>query len=160
MNDCPWIRSSGEYPDVPEWMRVSEYYGRGYTEVERRAMEAAWAADGVAFGGRNPDEVHPQRAWSAVDIAYLRQHYGQDSVRVLADFLDRSRPSIATKARFLGLCQSVGRTWMLYEIDYVQEHYKTTTAQKLADHLQRSRNSVLSKARQLGLMEERQKGAA
>ena len=153
MTDCAWIGSSVEYPDVPEWMRVSEYYGRGYREIEKMESEARCIRDSAVFARDNPDEVFQNRRWTEAEYQYVIDNYCVLPIGEMMEYLDRSEDSIRTKAALRGIrAPAGGRGWTRAETQYVLDHYEgRLSVRKIAETLDRTRRSVMGRVYRMGL---------
>jgi len=60
------VKHSLEYPDVPEWMRVSEYYARGYSELRKIYMHY----DNI--------HQHEDNKKSIYRYTFVAEHYNRD----------------------------------------------------------------------------------
>ena len=149
MRDCAWIGNSVEYPDVPEWMRVSEYYGRGYREIEREENKTQSYRDNAAFFLVNPDECVDRR-WTEWECKYVIENYGILSIEEMMEYLDRSRDAICAKALRKGVRSR--EMWTSAETDYVLKHYAESTSSDIAKVLAgRSPIAIRQKAFTMGI---------
>ena len=63
---CRWYNSL-EYPDVPEWMRVSEYYARGSGDVPE-----------ILYAHYDNIHQHEDNKKSLYRYAFVAKHYNRD----------------------------------------------------------------------------------
>jgi hypothetical protein len=95
-----------------------------------------------------------QRPWSADEIERLRELYPSHPQKAVAEMLGRSRPSVASKAKSLGLGDR--RRWLPEELARVRELYPNHPTKAIAEELGRSELSVYQAAGKMGLAKDRQ----
>jgi len=80
-------------------------------------------------------------SWNNEEIALLRQHYGHQSVKELAELLKRSESSIRYESSKLGLTRG---KWTNDDIMFLLEH-QTWTRKRLAEVLKRTEIAITKK---------------
>lgn len=94
------------------------------------------------------------KLWSETEIKYLYNNYNKQSVKSIAQQLNRNYNSVQRKAQSLGLCQPKATPptpWTEEEIAILERNYEKIGPTKLAKRLNRSLDSVKRKAAYLGL---------
>lgn len=97
-----------------------------------------------------------RREWTEEEIEYLKEYYGQHSVKDIAEKLKRSYESVQAKAGRIGAntkssMNSNRRNWTEREEKYMESRYLYQPVEITAKRLKRSVCSVKKKAARLGL---------
>lgn len=99
-------------------------------------------------------ERQGRRIWDQDEERYLAAHYNKQSIKKLAQALDRSKESVQRKAQKMGLttpAKKERRSWTKQEEAYMERMYEKQSAAETARKLKRTVVSVRKKARALGL---------
>lgn len=85
--------------------------------------------------------------WCDEEIALLKDMHGCVSHRDIAHLLGRTKASVESKRRFLGLpsLYSVERSWSKDEHEFLLQNHRVLTNQQIADHLCRNKGAVRSR---------------
>lgn len=94
------------------------------------------------------------KSWTAAEESYLRAHYPTESTHDIAKALDRSYPSVRSRAKKRGLRKGgplQRQTWSEAEQVYLRAHYADEPTAALAERLGRPLAKVYSAAHRMGL---------
>jgi hypothetical protein len=102
--------------NIPAWIRITEEYGRGFQEVERREQILKSNREMRDWYKKNPDEYDNEARvaaaqlrnkvapnWSEEEDMILRSLYGDYTVQDVADEIGRSKNACRQRALKLGI---------------------------------------------------------
>jgi|GEM_PF-574260 len=96
--------------------------------------------------------------WSKDEEDYLKEHYGEKSVKMIAKSLSKTKSAVYQKANSMGLesesCGS-GRRWSKDEIKDLKSRYSFESTSKIAKDLNRTKSSVRYKANSIGIFKKK-----
>jgi len=91
------------------------------------------------------------RKWTAEEVEFLKQNYGERRVKMIAETLGRTISSIYSKARELKLRVRKYEVWTVGEVEFLKQNYGKIPIGLIAEKLGRTKGSVCSQARMLKL---------
>ena len=157
LNDAPFcFEYSIEYPNVPLYLRVSEYL----------IWAGAQRHDKIHHAKREPkddlgeelnlySQIH--KHWSAKEDVYLQGAYKDTFIKDMAEKLHRTPASIKSRAYVLRITdphiKKTANTWTKEEMAILREHYDSTYAgkERIAQLTGRSVGAVKVKAQTMGV---------
>ena len=143
-----------EYPDVPLYLRVSEYIVRlgAFQEETRIESKSAIPAPTHIY---DPVEVKRRCiSWTEKELAFMRENYGRMPAREMAEAAGRSYIATKQKARKMGLAARRNKSaWTKEEMAILREHYRGTleSKKKVAKLTGRTVSAVKTRACVMGV---------
>ena len=157
LNDAPFcFEYSIEYPDVPLYLRVSEYLiWVGAQRDDKIHNARREPKDDLGEGIRLDPQVH--KHWTAEEDEYLTMAYKTMFIKDIAKNMGRTEAGIKTRAHTLRVTNSRVRkttnAWSEEEMATLREHYDSTYAgkERIAQLTGRSIGAVKAKSQTMGV---------
>lgn len=92
-----------------------------------------------------------KKTWTEEDVEFLKREYLNRHINWMVEKLERSIPSIRSKAQEIGLIYYSPNKWTEEEIQFMKTNYSTIGRKRMAEELGRASSSVGKKAKELGL---------
>lgn len=90
-----------------------------------------------------------RKSWTKKEDDYIKKHYKNTDVSVLAKELKRTRNAVRIRAQKLGIKKR--KHWTNEEDIYVDKNYEYTPKEEMMKHLKRDWRSIKSRAEILGV---------
>ena len=102
-----WIIPGSDYDDdIPEYLRISDYYARGYKWMAERAELDRRTREGMRGRRDSSGQIH--KVWEKEEILFLTEHYVKDRTLTMPEIAERlGRTVLSVQARIKKLRRKI-----------------------------------------------------